>query len=55
MRNFYFDLAKICFGVGFYGAVSKIQNLYIAIIIAIISLVMCLIFAIIAYNRKKED
>jgi hypothetical protein len=54
MKNFYLDLAKICFGVGFYGCVSRLENPTITLIIGILSLLMLIVFAWIGYNQPEE-
>ncbi len=54
MKQFYFDLAKICFGIGFYGCISKVDDPIIALILGILSLVLTAIFALKA-RFKKED
>jgi hypothetical protein len=54
MKNFYLDLAKICFGVGFYGCVAKLETPAITVVIGALSLLMVIIFAWIGYNQKEE-
>jgi len=54
MKNFYLDLAKICFGVGFYGCVAKIDDPKITLMIGTLSLLMVIIFAWIGYNQTEE-
>jgi len=54
MKNFYLDLAKICFGVGFYGCVAKIESPTITIIIGSLSLLLVIIFAWIGYTQQED-
>lgn len=52
MKNFYLDLAKICFGVGFYGCVSKLEDPAITVVIGTLSLIMVIIFGWIGYKQE---
>ncbi len=54
MRSFYLDLAKICFGVGFYGCVAKIDDPAITVLIGTLSLIMVIIFGWIGYNQSED-
>jgi len=54
MKNFYLDLAKICFGVGFYGCVSKLDNPVIIIVTGTSSLIMVIVFVWIGSNQTEE-
>lgn len=55
MKRFYFDLAKICFGVGFYGCVTKVDDPLVAVFLGILSLVLTVMFAIKARNKTEVD
>jgi len=55
MRNYYLDISKICFGVGFYGCLSRIDTPKLAALLAISSLVMAVIFGIIGYYKKEKE
>ena len=55
MKDYYLDLSKICFGVGFYGCIVKLEDPVITVIIAILSLAMAVIFAKIGYQSKEEN
>jgi len=55
MKNYYLDLSKICFGVGFYGCVSRIENPMLAILLAISSLVMVFVFVRMAKKEEEEQ
>ncbi len=54
MRSFYLDLAKICFGVGFYGCVARIDNPTVTLIIGVLSLAMVIVFAWLGYNQPED-
>jgi len=54
MRKFYFDLGKICFGVGFYGCLSKVNSPEILITFAISSLILTVAFAMLGSKEKEE-
>ena len=55
MKNYYLDLSKICFGVGFYGCVARLENPIMTVILGILSLMMVIIFAKIGYQYGEED
>lgn len=55
MRSFYLDLAKICFGVGFYGCVAKLDNLAITIGIGLFSLALAVAFTWWAYTQPEKS
>lgn len=54
MKSFYLDLAKICFGVGFYGCVAKIDDPVITMAIGSLSLLLVIVFAYIGYNQTED-
>ena len=54
MRNYYLDISKICFGVGFYGCLSRIENPKLAATLGILSLILAMFFAFIGYKHNKE-
>ena len=53
MKKFYFDLAKICFGVGFYGCISKVNDPEVTVILGVSSLVLTFLLMRLA-DREKE-
>ena len=55
MKNDYLDFSKICFGVGFYGCVSRIENPVLAIALALSSLVMVVVFVRMAQKEEVEQ
>ena len=54
MQKFYFDLAKICFGVGFYGCLSKVQDPVHTVVFAVLSLTLTLVFGLLGYKESEE-
>ena len=54
MQKFYFDLAKICFGVGFYGCITKIDDPAMILAIGVLSLLLAFVFAYVGINYKGE-
>ena len=55
MRKFYFDLAKICFGVGFYGCVTKLEDPTAIFEIGILSLSLAVVLAYVGFKHQEEE
>lgn len=55
MRAFYLDLAKICFGVGFYGSLVKLETPLLTVTIGVLSLIMAGGFAWVAYTQPERN
>jgi hypothetical protein len=54
MQKFYFDMSKICFGVGFLGLLAKTNIPEFLLFLAICCLILTIVFAILG-SKEKED
>ena len=52
MKKFYLDLAKICFGGGFYGCLTKLDEPALNLIVGVASLIMVVVFAVVANEES---
>ena len=55
MKEFYFDLAKICFGIGFYGCVTKVEDPLVVVLLGILSLLLTVMFTIKARIKTEGE